>query len=172
LNDHAIGTYVAAADPSNPSFPTQQPDNLLLFAAGYSSTRQIGLRRELTKSLSSDTVPNHQEILATPPPEKKKKKKKKATPVLRLFYEATHSSVSPEYKSENISTNISNTKLPGRELIDRSAWNMYPDPWNEERLAFVKDTASHNVWYTFFYDVFLDGGDSRGGGGVTVCSII
>jgi hypothetical protein len=160
LNDHAIGTYVSAAYPSNPSFPTQQPYNFLSFATGYSSTRQIGLRRELTKSLASETIPNHQEILATPPLKKKKKKKDKATPVLTLFYEVTHSPISPEYKSENISKNVSRTKLPGREIIDRSAWNMYPDPWNKERISLVKDAASHNVWYTFFYDVFLDGGES------------
>jgi hypothetical protein len=64
--------------------------------------------------------------------------------------------------------NASSTKLPGREPIDRSAWNMYPDPWNKERLALVKDAASHNVWYTFFYYVFLGGGESRWGGGNSV----
>jgi hypothetical protein len=116
--------------------------------------------------LGREIAPNHQEILATPPSKKKKKKKKKkATLALPLFYEATHSYVSPKYKSKNISTNVSSTKLPGRELIDRSAWNVYPDPWNEERLALVKDAASHNVWYNFFYNVFLDGGKSRWGGG-------
>jgi hypothetical protein len=106
-----LALLLLAADPLNPSFPTQQPDNLLSLATGYSSTRQIGLRRELTKSLASETVPNHQEILATSPT--KKKKKNKSTPVLPLFYKATHSSVSPEYKSKNISTNVSSTKLPG-----------------------------------------------------------
>jgi hypothetical protein len=118
--------------------------------------------------LASETVPNHQEILATPPTKKKKKKKKKATPVLPLFYEAAYSSVSPEYKSETISMNVSSTKLPGRELIDRSAWNMYPDPWNEERLALMKDAVCHNVWYTFFYDMCIDGGESRWGEGNSV----
>jgi hypothetical protein len=95
LNDQAIGTSVDAAYPSNPSFPTHQPDSVLSFATGYSSTRQIGLCHELTKSLASKTVPNHQEILATPPSKKKKQKKKKDTPVPPIFYEATHSSVSP-----------------------------------------------------------------------------
>jgi hypothetical protein len=91
-----------SADPSQES--QAKTGNLLSFATGYPSTRQIYLRRELTKSLSSDIVPSHQEILATPTPKKKKKKKKKkkATPVLPLFHEARHSPVSPEYKSETI----------------------------------------------------------------------
>jgi hypothetical protein len=167
LNDHDIGTSVAAADPPNHSFPTQQTDNLFSFATGYSSTRQIGLRRELTKSLVSETIPNHQEMLATPSPQKKKNNKK-ATPVLHFFFKETHSSVSPEYKSENISTNDSRTKLPGRELFARSAWNMYLDPWNEERHALMKDAASRNVLYTFFYDMFLNSGESHWGEGNNV----
>jgi hypothetical protein len=168
LNDHAISTSVDVADPSNSSFPTQQPGNLLPFAAGYSSTRQIGLHCELTKSLSSDTIPNLQEILATPTQKKKKTKKKKATPVMPLFYKATHSPVSPAYKSDNISTHISSTVLPGRGLIDRSAWKMYPDQCNKERIVLVKDAAINNVWYTFVNDVFLDGGESRWGEGNSV----
>jgi hypothetical protein len=91
---------------------------MLLFATGYSSTIQIGLHHELTKSLSRYIVPNQQKILATPT--LKKKKKEKSTPVLSIFNEATHSPVSPEHKSENISMNASSTELPGRELIDRS----------------------------------------------------
>jgi hypothetical protein len=82
LEDHAIGNSVAAADPSNHSFPTQQP--------AYSSTTKIGLRCSLTKSLASEIVPNHQEVLATTPLKKKNKKKNKATLVMPLFYEATH----------------------------------------------------------------------------------
>jgi hypothetical protein len=167
LNDHAIGISVTVADPSNSSFPTQQLGNLLSFATGYSSTRQIGLRRKLTKSLSSDIVPNHQEILVTPTP-KKKKKKKKATPVLPLFHKATHSPVSPEYKIENSSMNVSSTELPGRELIDRSPWKLYPDPSNEKRLTLMKDAASKNLWYTFlttcFFTVMSPAGEK-----VTVC---
>jgi hypothetical protein len=129
LNDHAIGTSVDVAGPSNPSFSTKQPGNVLSFATGYSSTRKIGFLRELTKSLSSDIIPNHQEIFDPPTPKKKekkkkkkkqKKKKKKATPVLSLFHEATQSPVSPENKSDNISLNDSSTELPDRELIDRS----------------------------------------------------
>jgi hypothetical protein len=80
LNDHATGISVDVADPSKPIFSTQQPGQLLSFATGYSSTRQIDLRRELTQSLSSNIVPNQQEILATPTPKKKKKKKKKTLP--------------------------------------------------------------------------------------------
>jgi hypothetical protein len=166
LNDRATDTSVAVAGPSNPSFFTQQPGNLLLFATGNSSSRKIGLRRELTKSLSSDIVPNQQEILAMPTP--KKKKKKKATPVLPLFQKATHSPVSPEYKIENISMNVSSTKLPGRELIDRSPWKMYADPWNGERLTMVKNAVRKNIWYTFFDDVSLDGDESHWGEGNSV----
>jgi hypothetical protein len=131
LNDYAIGTPVAVADPSSTSFPTQQPGHVLSFATGYSSTQQKGLRRQLTKFLSTDTIVNHQERLATPTPKKKKKKKMKATHLLPLFYEATYSPVSTVYKSENKSTNVSSTVLPDRGPIDRSAWRMYPDPWNE-----------------------------------------
>jgi hypothetical protein len=157
LNDHATGTWVAVAwaDLSSPSFFTQQPGNLLLFATVCASSKQRVVRRELTKSLSSDIVPNQQEILATPAQKKKKKKKKKSTPVLPLFHEATHSPVNPENTSQNILTNLSSTQLPGKELLYRSLWIMYPDPWNKERLMMVKNAASKNVWYTVLMTCFL-----------------
>jgi hypothetical protein len=118
LNDHMTVTSVdvAWADPSNTSFFMQQPSNLLSFSPAYVSSKQRGLRRELTKSLSSDSVPKQQEMLATPT----QKKKKKFTPILPLLREATHSPVNPEYTSHNISTDLANTQLPGKELINRS----------------------------------------------------
>jgi hypothetical protein len=118
--------------------------------------------------LSSDIVPNQQEILATPTPKKKRKeKKKKPTRVLPLFHEATHSPVSPEYKSQNISTNLSNTQLTGKELIYRYLLKMYPDPWNKDRLMMVKNAASKKCGIPF-YNVFLDGDESRWGEGNSV----
>jgi hypothetical protein len=68
----------------------------------------------MNKSLSSDIVPNQQEMLTTPRhATPTQKKKKKSTPVLRLFHEATHSPVDPEYTGQNMSMNISSTKIPG-----------------------------------------------------------
>jgi hypothetical protein len=58
LNDHATSTYGAVVDPFNPSFSTQQPGNVLSFATGYSSSRQIGLHHELTKSCHSSSTRN------------------------------------------------------------------------------------------------------------------
>jgi hypothetical protein len=47
---------------------------------------------------------------------------------------------------------------PGITIIDTSARKHFSDPFNPTRLAIVKEAVDMNVWSSFLYDVFLDGG--------------
>jgi hypothetical protein len=80
-----------------------------------------------------------------------------------LFNGPVLSPLHPEYMTRT-STNRAEDLLPDMAIINKSAWvHFYPDPWHPTRLALVKTEADTNLWYSFIYDIFLDGKLSRWG---------
>jgi hypothetical protein len=91
------------------------------------------------------------------------KKKKHQHKVLCLFNAPIRSPVNSQFMTKT-STNSSDDHIPGIVTIDTSAWIQYSDPWNPTRLTMAREATDRNGWYSFLYDVFLDGWMSCWGG--------
>jgi hypothetical protein len=76
---------------------------------------------------------------------------------LRLFKDPIRSPVNSKFLKKT-TTNTIYDPSPGLAIIDTPVWQKFSDPFNPTILATVKEAADKNVWYSFLYDVFLDGG--------------
>jgi hypothetical protein len=84
---------------------------------------------------------------------------------LPMFNDPVSSPVLPKY-FERASLNLPGNDFPGMVIINRSAWlELYPDPWHPTIFPLVKTASETNLWYSFLYDIFLDGKLSRWGDG-------
>jgi hypothetical protein len=96
-------------------------------------------------------------------------KKKKNAPghVLPMYNDPVSSPVIPKYFAPQ-STNLAGVALKPLEIVKRSKWlTFYPDPWDPEILALVKEASKTTYWYDFLYDIFIDGKLSCWGDGIS-----
>jgi hypothetical protein len=93
------------------------------------------------------------------------KKKNHPRHALPMINDPVLSSVLPKY-FERASINLPGHALPVMAIVDISAWlEVYPDPWHPTRLSLVETASEMNLWYSFLYDILLDGKLSRWGDG-------
>jgi hypothetical protein len=74
-----------------------------------------------------------------------------------MFNDPVSSPVLAKYFGK-ASINLPGHDFPGMDIVERSEWlELYLDPWHPTILFVFKTASKTNLWYSFLYDIFLDG---------------
>jgi hypothetical protein len=74
-----------------------------------------------------------------------------------LFNDPIRLPVNSEFMKKTSANSIAD-HIPGIATIYTTAWIQVSYPFNPTGLVMVMEASHRNVWYSFLYDVFIDGG--------------